>query len=130
MSTGLVVDDNELLAATIQSVDAARHGDPLGAHRYRPLDADRLAVRVDPFDIALHHVGGTVTPGQALLIVAEAETDPLLTHQRGRRLRRAPVDRQGPPGGERCVDGGTEAVVRPRRALGRRRPVDVDEAIT
>ena len=122
--SGLVIHDDEL-GPGVEAVDPPGDRDLVRAGRDRPFHAERLVGRVEPGDVALHHGDGALALAHRLGLVREALVDPAAVHQGARGRDGALGQRQPPPAGQGVVHGGAEAVVRPRRPLGRRRPVQV-----
>jgi hypothetical protein len=126
---GLVVDDDQFVPPRVQPVDAAGDGQRLGAGRHHPLDTDRLLARVEPADVPRHHPRRPLQRRRRLSAVAEAVAAPAGPQQGDRAGRRTPRDRFAPPGRQRGVHAGAQAVVGPRRSLRRRRPVQVGHPV-
>ena len=86
-------------------------------------------VRLQRLDVRLQPAQRPPVGGPLLLVVAVALADPGALEQRGQRLGTAPVGGQRIPVLQGGVHAGAERVVRPRRALGWGRPVDVGVAV-
>jgi hypothetical protein len=132
VAAGLVVNDDELGAFLviqarpgIEPVDPSRDRYLVGPRRHRALHADGLVGRVEPADVPLHEGSRPVPVAGRLRVAREPLTDPALDQQRARGLRRAPGQRQPPPGRQGIMDGRANAVVRPRRPFRRGWPVQV-----
>ncbi len=134
MPASLVIDHDKLAAAigpapVIQPVNPAGHCDQLGAGSYRPFHSGRLTGRIKSADVALHHHPGPVAIADGLSGIGESLVDPAPLQQvtRGRHTTLAPG--QPPPPGQRVMDARADAIVRPRRSLGRRRAVQVGHPV-
>ena len=129
--SGLVVHHHELgplpdsAAPGVEAVDPPGDRDLVGAGRDRPFHPERLVGRVEPGDVPLDHRDGPLALAHRLGLVREALVDPAAVKQAARGRDGALGPRQPPPAGQGVVDAGAKAVVRPRRALRRRRPVQV-----
>ena len=128
----LVVDDDELgpvravrARPCVETVDPPGDRDHVGARRHRPLHADRLVRRVEAGDVAFHQAARPVPVPGRLRVAREPLVDPARRDERAGRRHRAPRQRQPPPARERVVHARADAVVRPRRPLGRGRPIQV-----
>jgi hypothetical protein len=127
---GLVIHHHELARAAraapfIQPVDPPGHRDQVGARRHRTFHPDRLAGRIQAGHVRLHQAPGPAAVPGGLCRVGKALVDPAALKQVAGGRDRSPLARQPPPPGQRVVHARAQAVVRPRRALAWRRPVQV-----
>ena len=131
-ASGLVVDDDELLAAVvartpIDAVDASGQRHAVRARRHRALDADGVGVGIEARGVLRRHRGRAVAPLGGLTAVSEAVGEPAPFDEVGRRLRGAPGHGQQPPVAQSVVHGRAHAVVGPGRAF--RALLQVGEAV-
>jgi pimeloyl-ACP methyl ester carboxylesterase len=131
MAAGLVVDHDQLGALSVvwrsqvQPVDPPGDRDHVGPRCHGALHPDRLVGRIQPDDVRLHHLARPVPVPRRLCVAHVPLGDPALLEQRAGRVHGAPGERQPPPGGQRVVHAGAEAVVRPGRPFRRHWPVEV-----
>ena len=109
----------------VQAVDPAGDRDQVGLGRDGPFHPGRLAVGIEPGHVVLDHRPGAAQVLRALGVIGIPVGEPAAREQRAGRLGRPFLPVQPPPPGQRVVHAGAQAVVRPRRALRWRRPVQV-----